>query len=630
MCGIVGYYSPSTSTFSNDWFDRCRDKLSHRGPDSSDSMEDRGLHLGFRRLAILDLSPTGRQPMVSSDGRYVIVLNGEIYNFLELRAELEAEGLRFRSSSDTEVVLALFARHGIACLQKLNGMFALAIYDRLERTVHLVRDRLGVKPLFYLHRGRTLGFASELRALRSFPTFPTEIDSEALGFYFRLGAVPEWSSIYPGVTKLAPGCWVRHHLESGRLDGPTTYWDLPPVGEQEERTEDAWVDEIEALLWDATRIRLRSDVPLGVFLSGGIDSGLVAAAAVAYSKGLTALTIGYNGEEDETSLAAATARQLSLHAVIRKIDLREGMEVLPQVMAHFDEPFSDTSALPTSLVCAEARKELTVALSGDGGDEVFGGYRNHVRAWTWRSIDRVPSWWRRAGGALFASLMPRDSASRRFFLRLRQPVGRFGLGAMLYPHADWLDDCLKSEFNVAPDRIIQRYSDHLPAWQGASSVDMSQRIDLRTYMLEDILVKVDRMSMMHSLEVRSPFLDYRLVELGLRVPSRLRVKDGQNKYLLRRLAARHLPTEVCLAPKAGFGIPLLSWLRSKSNQSGLPRALADNHHGYPDPFVPGGAKRLWRLGLANPGTTYALPLLLGYRWWCEGQAAPLPSRAVAL
>lgn len=622
MCGIFGYCSDHLNSQSVYILDRCRDTLPHRGPDMAGSFHDRGLYLGFRRLAILDLSAEGNQPMSSPDGRYTIICNGEIYNFLEIRTELERQGEVFRGHSDIEVLLHLYAMHGIQCLEKLNGMFAFALYDKLERTLLLVRDRLGVKPLFYWQQGKSLAFASELCALRGLQDFPTEIDPEALGLYFRLGAVPEWTSIYPGVSKVPPGCWVRFHLDAGTMDGPVAYWDLPPVGEEEGKTEEEWVDEIEALLWNATRIRLRSDVPLGVFLSGGIDSGLVAAAAAKQQNGLTSLTIGFAGEpEDETALALSTARHLGLHAITRNVDLREGMEMLPRVIAHFDEPFSDTSALPTSLVCAEARREFTVALSGDAGDEVFAGYQNHVRAWQWRCMDRLPLSWRHKAGSALASLSPRDSLSRRFFRRLGQPVGRFGLGGKLYPFQDWLDGCLKPELNLSPDRIVKLYNEHLPKWAGATSVDMAQRTDLRNYMLEDILVKVDRMSMMHSLEVRSPFLDYRLVELGLKIPSRLRVKNGINKYLLRRLAARHLPEVVCRAPKRGFGIPVHSWLNDDSNVRTLQTTLTRNDDRHPGPFVEEGAGRLWRLGRENPSLASTLMLPLAYRWWCQGRAA---------
>ena len=618
MCGIFGTITARSEELDYGFLDTRRDTLRHRGPDMAGSFHDRGVYLGFRRLAILDLSAEGDQPMTTTDGRYTIIFNGEIYNFLELRAELERQGEVFRGHSDTEVLLKLYAKHGIQCLEKLNGMFAFGLYDKSERTLLLVRDRLGVKPLFYWQQGKTFAFASEIRALRGLQDFPSGIDLEALGLYFRLGAVPEWTSIYPGVSKLPPGCWVRYHLDAGAADGPVAYWDLPPVGEEEGKTEEEWVDEIEALLWDATRIRLRADVPLGVFLSGGIDSGLIAAAAAKQQPGLTSLTIGFEGEpEDETSLALTTARHLGLHAITRNVDPREGIELLPRVIAHFDEPFSDMSALPTSMVCAEARKEFTVALSGDAGDEVFAGYQNHVRAWRWRYMDRLPLCWRYTAGAFLASLSPRDSLPRRFFRRLGQPVGRFGLGGKIYPFQDWLEGCLKPDLNLTPDRIVKSYDEHLPNWAGATSIDLAQRTDLRNYMLENILIKVDRMSMMHSLEVRSPFLDYRLVELGLRIPSRLRVKNGRNKYLLRRLAARHLPEIVCRARKRGFGIPVRSWVNAESNARTLQTMLERNDNWCQYPFVNGGAERLWRLGRKNPDLAPMVMLPLAYRWWCQ-------------
>ncbi len=617
MCGIFGAFS-TNERIDVSLLDSCRDTLTHRGPDTAGNYTDRGLYLGFRRLAILDLSVEGNQPMSIANGRYTIVFNGEIYNFIELRSELERQGEVFKGHSDTEVLLRLYTKYGIQCLDKLNGMFAFGLYDKVERTLLLVRDRMGVKPLFYWRQGNSFAFASELRALRGLPGFPTSIDPEALALYFRLGAVPEWTSIYNGVSKLPPGSWLRYHLDSGRLEGPVTFWDLPPVREESGKSEDEWVDEIEALLWDATRIRLRSDVPLGVFLSGGVDSGLVAAAAAKQQSGLTSLTIGFSGEaEDETALALATARHLGLHAITRNIDLREGLALLPQVMAHFDEPYSDTSALPTSLVCAEARKEFTVVLSGDAGDEVFGGYENHVRAWQWRGMEILPLGLRQAVGSLLASLSPNDSLPKRFFRRMGQPVGLFGLGGKLYPFQDWLDGSIKPELNMSPKRLVGLYNEHLPTWSHASSIDLAQRTDLRVYMLEDILIKVDRMSMRNSLEVRSPFLDYRLVELGLRIPSSLRVKNGQNKYLLRRLAARHLPQAVCSAPKRGFGIPIKSWLHAESSARDMAKTLAKSSNGHIDPFLKGGAEQLWHLGQTNSALTFPVIQLLCYRWWCQ-------------
>jgi asparagine synthase (glutamine-hydrolysing) len=290
-------------------------------------------------------------------------------------------------------------------------------------------------------------------------------------------------------------------------------------------------------------------------------------------------------------------------------------------MGHFDEPYSDTSALPTALICAEARKHLVVVLTGDAGDEVFGGYPNHVRASRWSPLDRVPLSVRRGAGALLGALARPDSVVRRFARRLGEPVGRFGMGAALYPFEDWQRVALIPALRIGGDELVRRYAARLPEWHGASAVDQSQRTDLRTYLLDDILVKVDRMSMRHSLELRSPFLDYRMVELGLRIPSRLRVKDGRNKYLLRRLAARHLPPEVCAAPKRGFGIPMRSWLSDPAVATSMRARLAEGTPGFPDPFVPGGALRLWSAAETNPSLLHAVVRTLCYRWWCAARSS---------
>lgn len=622
MCGIVGVFAdPGVVTASA--FDAWRDELAHRGPDQASSAYDRGLYLGFRRLAILDLSVAGHQPMTTGDGRWTIVFNGEIYNFEDLRRELETQGVRFRGHSDTEVLLSLLSREGPSAIRRLNGMFAFALYDALERTVLLGRDRLGVKPLYLQRTARTLAFASEVRAIAHAPGVSTDVDPFALGVFLRLGFVPEWASIHRGVSKLPPGHWCRFHLDRPELDeAPAPYWELPPVGEDGMgRREAEWVDEVEALLDDAVRIRLRADVPLGVFLSGGIDSGLVAAFAARHLPEVACFTVSFTGEpEDETPLAAATARHIGARLVTLDVDLRSGIERLPETMGLFDEPFADASALPTRLICAKAREHLTVVLSGDAGDEAFAGYSNHVRAWRWRHVDRVP--FRRGIARAAASVLPFDSRFRRFVRRAAEPVGRFGLGAMLYPFEDWQKELLAPAYRVSGEEIVRRYDLRLPEWSGATAIDQSQRVDLRSYMLEDILVKVDRMSMRHSLEVRSPFLDYRVVELGLRIPSSLRAPAGHSKHMLRLLAERHLPSEVCRAPKRGFGIPLRSWLRQPSVSDSMQARLRQSVEGFPDPFLPGGADRLWNDAWHDPARTGALTAALSWRWWCAARARP--------
>ena len=300
-------------------------------------------------------------------------------------------------------------------------------------------------------------------------------------------------------------------------------------------TEDQWIDRIDALLQDATRIRLRADVPLGVFLSGGIDSGLVAAIAAREQKTLSSFTMGFDEERvDETEMSLLCAKFLKLNPITRRLPLAEAMLRLPSVMGHFDEPFADCSSLPTSVVCEEARKQFTVMLSGDGGDEMFAGYGPHLRAQRWRHLDRIPRGICRMASRGLIALSKSDTQLRRFARRLAQPVGTFGMGGTFYVSEDWQAICLKPKFGIDSDELMERYSSHLGTWSNASSLDIAQRTDLRMFLLEDILDKVDRMSMKHSLEVRSPFLDYRMVELGLSIPSDLRLKGGIGKYLLRQ------------------------------------------------------------------------------------------------
>jgi asparagine synthase (glutamine-hydrolysing) len=620
MCGIIGVMCKSRAKVSRGTFNAWRDRLVHRGPDQGATFEDRGMYLGFRRLSIIDLTEAASQPMTSEDGRWTIVFNGEIYNYRELRVTLEGEGVCFQTESDTEVLLKLIARQGVAGLGRLNGMYAFAVYDSIERTVLLVRDRMGVKPLYYLNNSQTLAFSSEIRAIKDVPGFPAVLDEFALGIYFRVGMVPDWTSVFPGVRKLPPGTWIRFNLNNPDQPEPIRYWDLPEVSEDYNRNENDWVDEIDATLLDATRLRLRADVPVGVFLSGGIDSGLIAAAAARFAPGLSCFSIGFPGEsEDESRLASSTASHLGLNLVKRDIDLQKGMSELPTVMGHFDEPLADLSALPTALICEEARKNLIVVLSGDAGDEVFAGYRNHVRARQWRHFDQLPIWAKMITSVALEKMTVNESGPHRLARRMSQPVGRFGVGTMIYAFGKWQNAVMRPSFICSEQETIRRYNQFLPPWDNASELDQAQRTDIRSYLLDDILVKVDRMSMRNSIEVRSPFLDYRMVELGLRIPSHLRVRNGQNKYLLRRLAQRYLPCEVANGPKRGFGIPFKSWIRNPGISKVLQGQLATPYEGFPEPFVSGGAEKLWLQAVNDRSNNNHIIKMLTYRWWCAAE-----------
>jgi len=615
MCGLFGLAEPNGISVDLSLLRACRDTLAHRGPDSAGEYQDEVVYLGFRRLAIVDLAPEANQPMTSEDGQTWIVFNGEIYNFVELRRELLREGHIFRTVSDTEVLLHLYSKYGTEMFTYLNGMFAIAVYDRHLRQIILARDRMGKKPLYYWHHNHSLAFASELRALEGLKEFPAEHNPQAVAWYLRLGWVPSWSCIFPGVAKLPPASWMSFNLTTQRVQGPTMYWDLPQPEFENNVPEAIWLDRIESLLDDATRIRLRSDVPLGAFLSGGVDSSLVTASAARQQKGsFASLTVGFpEWAENEWPLAEATARQLGIVAIHHDLDA-QGVQLLPATMAHFDEPFSDASALPTSLICKTARATMTVALSGDGGDELFGGYDNHLRARHWRALDNVSSRWRRPFAAIGIKLSAPDSRSRRFWRRCCYPVGTLGLGAKLYPFEDWISVFASPEFRLADDAIEAKLN--TAPISGSTPVDLAQRTDIRLYMLDDILVKVDRMSMLHSLEVRSPFLDYRLVELALRIPPSLRVRMGRSKYLLRQLALRQGLHKVAHAPKRGFGIPLRDWLFASKATPELHRLMV-SHSSIMPILVPGGGRRLWQMAKTNDALVSALLRVLSFYWWSD-------------
>ena len=620
MCGIAGIVTRRGEPPDRVLLERMAESLRHRGPDDSGIEISGPVGFAFRRLAILDLSPAGHQPMVNEDGSCCVMFNGEIYNYVELREELEKLGYIFRSRSDTEVILHLYTRQGTNALNRLNGMFAIAIHDRNNNRVILARDRMGKKPLFYWQGPFGLAFASELRALRLLPGFPADLDPEALGLFVMLGWIPNSHCIYPGVRKLPPSSWAEYDCATGRLSEPRRYWDLPPPGFDTTLTEEEWLDRIETLLSDATRIRLRSDVPLGVFLSGGVDSGLVAACAAKAQQDLTALTIGFDEEEyDETELARRTAQHLGCRHIVRKLRLRDACDLLPQVMGHFDEPFADSSALPTFLVCEQARKEFTVVLSGDGGDEVFAGYFNHLRAHRFRLLNAVPASFRRVLAEALAPFGVEDSRWRRAMHRFGQHVATFGLGAIMFPFQDWPETLVDPQFLLSPDRTIQLSTMSVELNGDFDPLDEAQRFDLRFFMLNDILVKVDRMSMRHALEVRCPLLDHRIVELGLFIPPRFRVKNGKNKYMLRQLAKRVIPERVASAPKRGFGIPLHDWLFS-DNSGFFKDALLGSCRRFNDLFKPGAAEKLYAAAANNRALDSAVFQALAFKWWCHAQA----------
>jgi len=573
MCGIAGCFDLSAQLPDQ----RLRaiaaamaERLVHRGPDEGAIWTDasRGIALGHRRLSILDLSPAGSQPMHSDCGRYTIVFNGEIYNHGELRAELAAAGCAFRGHSDTEVLLAAITAWGVrAALEKSNGMFAFAVWDAREQTLTLARDRLGIKPLYYAWLSRQLVFASELKALGAHPDFRSEIDRGALALFFQHSYIPAPATIHQGVRKLPPGCLLTISREATESTTPEPYWSLQRAIEQGRDhpflgTETKAADQLESLLSDAISLQRLADVPVGAFLSGGIDSSLVVALMQAQNVGqVRAFTIGFHEPEfDEAHFAAAIASHLQLDHTVVRMAAEEAQDVIPRLPQMYDEPFADVSQIPTFLVSQLARRHVAVSLSGDGGDELFGGYDRYARIDSiWRQIAWLPTPLRKSAAKLYQHVIHRRLLGRSgLSLRSRMiaAVDRRRLYEELHRH--W----------ASPSNLVigsEPYPHHCD-WQshwigGDSFIEEMMALDTTTYLPDCILTKLDRASMAVSLEARVPLLDHRVVEFAWQLPLAFKYQKGQGKRVLRKILARHVPRPLFERPKRGFGVPIGDWLR---------------------------------------------------------------------
>jgi asparagine synthase (glutamine-hydrolysing) len=582
MCGIAGVLDADARTPADELAARASamaGALEHRGPDGAGLWSDpaAGIAFGHRRLAIVDLSREGEQPMASTDGRWVVTYNGELYNAVDLKPELEATGVRFRGHCDTEVLVEALAAWGLeATLERANGMFAFAAWDRHERRLHLVRDRLGEKPLYYGWAGRSLLFGSELKALRRHPGCPTEIDRGAVALYLRLGYIPAPHTIYRGISKLPAATVVT--VAGATASEPVPYWSLAEVAERGAASPvgPEALDGLHDLLADAVARRLQADVPVGVFLSGGIDSAAVAALAqVKAPSRIRTFTIGFDDPAiDEADHASKVAAHLGTdHTTLRATEA-DGMAIVPELAGIYDEPFADPSAVPTLLLSRLTRNEATVALSGDGGDEVFTGYNRYVMgAAAWPRMRWVPHAARHlAGRALLAvphGRMERLTARAGPALRMRTPADKVQRLASL------LDARSAADVPLAlvslwpdPEAIVingrePRTVLHEPArWPRLPAVvDQLQALDSVTTLPDQMLAKVDRASMAASLEVRVPLLDHRVVELAWRLPTDLRRRGAVGKWALRQVAYRHVPAALLDQPKTGFDPPLGAWLR---------------------------------------------------------------------
>lgn len=560
------------------------DSLVHRGPDASGAWIDAeaGIGLAHRRLSILDLSPNGSQPMVSDSGRFVLCYNGEVYNYRELRAELEkTRETRWRGHSDTEVLLAAIERWGVqTALERSNGMFAFAVWDRHQRKLTLARDRMGEKPLYVGWVGRNLVFASELKAFRRMPQWSQSIDRQALALLLRFGYIPAPLSIHMGVFKLPAASFITLNPEHAQKPIPLNdfmgltrrYWslykvavdgiDYPHHGDEAETLE-----ELEGMIKDAVRLRMEADVPVGAMLSGGIDSSLVSALMQRISvKPIRTFTIGFREDRfDEAKHARRIAEHIGSEHTELYLLPEQALEVIPLLPDVYDEPFADSSQIPTILVSATARQHVTVALSGDGGDELFYGYARYLNACRlWKCI----GWWPGCVRAALASLLNTVGVRAGGF-----GVGRLGFRMRRLAHridARSFDDFYAQLLSLSPTpTAAENWSEGFPGEPLLPSIpkqlDGFERrmmfVDQSLYLPEDILSKVDRASMAVSLELRAPLLDHRVVEFSWRLPGDLRFDGQAGKLWLRKLLYRHVPRELVERPKQGFDIPLHDWLR---------------------------------------------------------------------
>jgi asparagine synthase (glutamine-hydrolysing) len=575
MCGIAGLFDGlGQEEFDRGLLVRMADAIAHRGPDAEGYYLEPGVALAHRRLAIVDLS-SGQQPMYSADGNVVVVFNGEIYNFRELTAELSALGHVFRTRSDTEVIVNGWQAWGPAAVQRFAGMFAFALWDKRAQTLILARDHLGKKPLYYtVENGRRLAFASELKALAPCSWISRKISAEAVEDYLGFGYVPDPRSIYSDIQKLPPAhimVWKR-----GGTPKIAAYWQ-PDLSQRQNITMEAAAEDLDARLEKAVKQRLVSEVPLGAFLSGGVDSsGVVAHMAHAEGRPIKTCTIGF-GEvsHDERVYARRLVQRYATDHVEKVIDpdfMTHSPDLLDRVAAAYDEPFADNSAIPTFQVCAAAREHVTVALSGDGGDESFGGYRRypwHMREHAVR--DALPGGLRRAIfgflGRVYPQLAwaPRVLRARTTFreLSLDAPEAYFSNVAVINgPLRDALytPRFMSDLQGYQASQVISRLMRDAPA---DNPLLQAQYVDMKTWLAGRMLVKVDRASMANALEVRSPLLDYTLFQWALSLPTEQKVHGGQGKVVLKKSLEPHVPHELLYRPKQGFGTPMASWLRGK-------------------------------------------------------------------
>jgi len=569
MCGIAGIFESRTRReIERGLLERMGTSLFHRGPDAGGLHVEPGLGLVHRRLSIIDLS-TGQQPLYNEDGSVAVVFNGEIYNYQDLVRELIACGHAFRTRSDTEAIVHGWEEWGERCVTRFRGMFAFALWDRGRETLFLARDRLGVKPLYYAQLpGGAWVFGSELKALLEHPELPRELDPLAVEDYFAFGYVPEPRTIFRGVFKLPPGCTLT--LKRNRpAPQPVEYWDVP-FSAAAAPSDEAAVDELMSRLRESVRLRMISDVPLGAFLSGGVDSSaVVATMAGLVREPVVTCSISFGDPAfNESTYARAVAERYRTRHHVEQVD-PDDFSLVDRLARLYDEPFADSSAIPTYRVCQLARKTVTVALSGDGGDESFGGYsryRWHVNEEGVRS--RLPSPLRRSAFGLLGRFYPRADWAKATF----EALARDSLEAYFHS-VSFVQEPIRRELFSAKLRselqgygaieVLKRHAARAPSDHPLSLV---QYLDFKTYLVGDINTKVDRASMAHSLEVREPLMDHPLVEWMSSLPPSLKLRGREGKFLLKKALEPLLPAEILYRPKMGFAVPLARWFRGPLRQ----------------------------------------------------------------
>ncbi len=622
MCGIAGFSRFHDATGDLSSLVKMGDKIAHRGPDAHGEYLDEGIGLCHRRLSIIDLSIAGNQPMFSEDDNLVIVFNGEIYNFPELRKELEKKGYPFKTKTDTEVILALYQYEGAKCLDKLFGMFAIALWDKKKQELFLARDRLGKKPLYYYHDQKQFIFASEIKSILEIETVPKEIRHDAIYDFFVYQYVPDSKSIFNNIHKLQPGHFLTINKNGIKIK---QYWDVS-FKQQSTSSETEIAEGLLDTINTCTKQRMISDVPLGAFLSGGVDSsGVVALMAKNSSSPVLTCAIGFDSKKfDEVQYAKQVADQY--HTKHHELTVKENiLDKLDDIVGFFDEPFADPSLVPTFFVSQLAKTKVTVALSGDGGDENFAGYSKYSVDQVENALrNKVPSFIRKKLFPAFISplqrsnIRPFNRAATLLNAMSKSPAEGFYLTNTFMTDAMWdrlANDNLKSQ--------LAGYHPSIQTTQFYHAVDADDHLskvlysDIKTYLVGDILVKVDRMSMANSLEVRSPLLDYRVVEYAASIPSSLKLHQKEKKYILKKSFSDLLPADILYRKKMGFSVPLANWLRNELKATAEEKLL-QTENGLSNYFKPQEIKNIWlehQQGIRDHSA--ALWSLLMFEFWWQ-------------